>query len=201
MTPFDKTAYQREYMRKRRAEYHEKEKISLQKAKKRLEESTLTFQKNYELAKKLGFGEKWLLENVSQQVKDIEVFLNKTADNPRLFKLVDSLIDMFVEMASSAKDKQTMIDVNKAIKDMVVDGQFKVFRNNLNKTALLYEDTKFALSLFHKAQSIACDSSLSDSEAREQIINFQFPPALPSYFFDDLKKLEKTKSKMEKNKK
>ena len=57
------------------------------------------------------------------------------------------------------------------------------------------EDTKLALSLFHKAHSIARDRSLSDSEAREQIINFRFEA--PPDFFDILNKFEETKSKME----
>ena len=74
--------------------------------------------------------------------------------------------------------------------------QQRIERNEVDNLKL---DIKLALELFHKVHSIACDGSLSDSEAREQIINFQLNT--PSYFREILNKLEQTKTEMEKNKK
>ena len=68
-----------------------------------------------------------------------------------------------------------------------------------NEVAKLKFDIKLALELFHKVHSIACDGSLSDSEAREQIINFQLNT--PSYFREILNKFEETKTEMELKKK
>ena len=107
-------------------------------------------------------------------------YQNKNAEHDKLTERFEKTMAEFKETTKKTTEYE--------IKD----------RKEVNK---LKFDTEIALSIFHKAHSIACDRSLSDSEARERIINFSWTGPYPSYFLDILNKLNKTKTEMENKKK
>ena len=97
------------------------------------------------------------------------------------------------------KAQEEQKKLTKAFKKAMKVFEAKIDENSLlrKENLSLKQDVIFALSLFHDVHSIAFDSSLSDSEARERIKNFGI--RTPPYYRDILNELERKKNKIDSN--